>query len=254
MRGFFKRHLKAILAAMVLAPVAWAIFEEPGKTDEPELPPAPVVKKRPRPLEIPKPADVSRPRPAKPAEPEDKIPRRRIQGVVHPFRSEPLDAAARTEGEKILATLRARWRKEWEATSYGAGCCGYSLGGFASAEFLIAPRLFAQGYPELAEGWAQRVCEFGYPSWENGRAVEALLVLARHHFGAAESVLRRLCRSSVDYLRWRARTYLIFADREMRLALAREGDPPHAGSRSAFYATRGSARSGRRSSARRPTP
>ena len=209
---------KLSITGLILLPVLWAFHESPELNEEPDPPvtPAPLKRLRPRPKQTVTtiPADSSLTRRMKPDTAGETVVRRPVRGSIHPFLSGALDATARAEGEKILERMCEMWQYNW--------CC-YARSGFSSRAYTVL-YLLARGYPELAEGWAENRCESSTPSWEARPAVQVLCELARHHFGGAESVLRRLCRSSDDYVRKEAQVYFAVQDRKARLDLARQGD------------------------------
>jgi len=190
---FVKRTLWSLL---VLSPVVWALFHEPG---------AEVV-----------PADASLPRPS---------PKR-----ISMLRTDPLDDASRAEGESALRCILGRWQTEDERRARVRGACGNYPSGRFCCEWYFGTRevrLLALGYPEVAEAWAQRTAEAPMDTRNRGRAITALGILARERWGGAEGVLVRLLRNPGDRLRSQVFSQLIDTDLKAHSRLirnlAREG-------------------------------
>lgn len=206
---------------LTLLPILLALCQCSGPDDEPVRPVAPVPRKLvapPQEHKVTTPTPVaSQPRQDKPDIADETVVRHPISGSVYPFLSSPLSATTRLEGEKVLEQMRNSWRLSW-----GGSVCGTRRSGFNSP-FTVS-YLFARGYPELAEEWAQHASDSASVPWETRPAAQILCELARNHYGKAESTLRRLCRSSDEYVRKEARAYFASVDRAALLALAMEGD------------------------------
>jgi hypothetical protein len=123
MPRMLKRLAKPILAGLLLLPVLWALVEEPGSNElEEELKPKPADSSRirRRKQEPPKPSATE---PAKPVDVEEEDlaavkPPLRTPRVIHVLRSEPLDASARSEGERALRRMQEAWREDIKNGAY----------------------------------------------------------------------------------------------------------------------------------------
>jgi hypothetical protein len=140
----------------------------------------------------------------------------------------------------VLRRMRAFWQGIYEEqrrpsrteNRHTAPMCSGPLGRFANETLSgrTALRLFALGYPEIAESWAQHAAEDPTtPVWERGRAVRMLGYLAEAGVGASESVLVRLCRDVDQEIHLEAEHVLAIADRTghhraLYRKLARDGD------------------------------
>ena len=96
------------------------------------------------------------------------------------IRSEPLDPAARAQGESLLRRMRSKWKSDYEFSLKNPGC-GYVPPGRFNGEWSsrhTEVRLFSLGYPELAEAWATSALELpNAPHWDRYNALLALATL-----------------------------------------------------------------------------
>jgi len=145
------------------------------------------------------------------AGPKQKRPERPVM-----LRGEPLDPAARAEGEALLKRMRAYWKWMEEENerkiAKGELGCGTIPPGRFSKEWnwgLIELRLLALGYPEIAGSWA--LGEANAPqacSRERRRASEVLGCLLEARWSGIEPALIKLCRDSDPHVRHVALSWL----------------------------------------------
>jgi hypothetical protein len=160
------------------------------------------------------------------------------------LRPDPLDAATRARAEAALSRMRKVWKRSYdyrhdpprERELGTMPMCWGPITRFANEAISgeTALRLFALGYPEVAESWAAKVApDPGSPPWERPPAIRLLGHLASAMGGAPESVLMRLCRDADGETHLLAEEVLVKADpegshRELYRELARAGDAPAA--------------------------
>lgn len=221
------------VGVLALLPVVWALLAEPGPS-EPERSRLEAPKTRLPVRERPESRSAFLAIPLIPAAPAiavlpDSSGLRRKTFKLDTLRSEPLDSAARAEGEEALRRLREGWRQKCERNR-GSTCPGRRSQGRFANEWdcdYTEVRLFALGFPELAETWARdSVDNPDSPGWDRFRALGALCLLAKLEVGAAESVLVRHFRDGEVWIRRSVQSSLCFKKkrRSFRLQLAREGE------------------------------
>jgi hypothetical protein len=155
--------------------------------------------------------------------------------TTHVVGHEPLGEFERSQGESILRRLREKWRQHYEFEQKEPRRCGWQPPGRFTREWrdgLTELRLFALGYPELAEAWAKGVAENrASPAWEEMKAIPALGYLAQVRWGTSESLLVDLCKNADPNARYYAQYLLSEADRAghhraLYRELALQGDFP----------------------------
>jgi hypothetical protein len=134
-------------------------------------------------------------------------------------RKEPLDAAARAEGQDLLRRMRLQWKTKHEqfmkAQAEGRYGCGWRPPGRFAWEAMTdntETRLFAFAYPELAEAWVREANEI----WDFNRAVVAMGWLWRAGWRTAGEALAQVVRTTPQDEGAAARFLLAEGDREGR--------------------------------------
>jgi hypothetical protein len=210
-----RRFGYSVCAFMTLAPVLWLCI----RSTSPEAPAEPSASQTTE----ASPADTSR--------------RQQPMNLPTPLRREPLDATARAEGEALLRRMRNHWRREFEAQeraqAEGRYGCGFIPPGRFAKDRKVGStdlRLFALGYPEIAESWCRQVApDPRSPKWERWRTIWILGSLAEARAADVATLLADLCTDPEDHIRWEAQHSLATADRSgshraLFRSLAKQGE------------------------------
>jgi hypothetical protein len=207
-------------ALLILTPVFWlSIRSTPPETPaEPDAPPAFAP-------------------PTTEASPTGKSLSQQPLNPPPPAHRGPLDAAARAEGEALLRRMRNHWRLEFEAQeraqAEGRLGCGFVPPGRFAKEAQggrTELRLFALGYPEIAERWCRQIApDPRSPKWERWRTIYTLGSLAEARAADVAPLLADLCTDPEEGIRWLAQHCLATADRSgshraLFRSLAKQGE------------------------------